>query len=133
MRLGASPTPSSRATSTRSYRTPPNGSRLLPTGLDTNEFVHSFVKNAGLGFAIPYLHNGEHHDYLPDFIVRLAGDGERYLILETKGYDPKEDVKAQAAQRWVRAVNASGGHGIWIYDLVSDMSKVGEAVRRASG
>ena len=101
--------------------------------LDTNDFVHSFVKNAGLGFAIPYLHNGEHHDYLPDFIVRLAGDGKRYLILEIKGYDPIEDVKAQAAQRWVRAVNASGGHGIWIYDLVSDMSKVGEAVRRAAG
>ena len=42
----------------------------------------SFVKNAGLGFAIPWLHNGEHHEYLPDFIVRLVGGGERYLILE---------------------------------------------------
>ena len=81
--------------------------------LDTHDLVHSFVKNAGLGFAIPYLHNGEHHEYLPDFIVRLAGDEERYLILETKGYDPLQEVKTQAAQtldsrgqcrRWLRFV-----------------------------
>ena len=32
--------------------------------LDTHGLVRSFVKNAGLGFAIPYLHNGEHHEYL---------------------------------------------------------------------
>lgn len=94
--------------------------------------MHSFVKNAGLGFAIPYLHNGEHHEYLPDFIVRLAGGGERYLILETKGYDPLQDVKTQAAERWVRAVNAGGGFGSWQYAVVSEMSKVGDAVGRTA-
>ena len=73
------------------------------------ESVRAFVKNAGLGFATPYLHNGEHQEYLPDFIVRLAGDAVRYLILETKGYDPPEDMKTPAARRWVRAVNADGG------------------------
>ena len=41
--------------------------------LDRHPGVRSFVENAGLGFAVPYLHNGEHRDYLPDFIVRLAG------------------------------------------------------------
>ena len=100
--------------------------------LDTHDLVHSFVKNAGLGFAIPYLHNGEHHEYLPDFIVRLVGDAERYLILETKGYDPLQDVKTQAAQRWVRAVNAGGGFGAWGYAVVSEMSRVVDAVRRAA-
>ena len=98
--------------------------------LDTHERVHSFVKNASLGFAIPYLHNGQHHEYLPDFIVRLTGDAERYLILETKGYDPLEQVKSQAAQRWVRAVNADGGFGTWDYAIVSDMGKVGATVER---
>ena len=86
---------------------------------------HSFVKNAGLGFAIPYLHNGEHHEYLPDFIVRLAGGGERYLILETKGYDPLQDVKRQAARRWVRAVNA-GDRG----DDVLERAGVADAFAR---
>ena len=100
--------------------------------LDTHERVHSFVKNASLGFAIPYLHNGQHHEYLPDFIVRLTGDAERYLILETKGYDPLEEVKSQAAQRWVRAVNADGGFGTWDYAIVSDMGKVGATVSRVA-
>ena len=100
--------------------------------LDTHDLVHSFVKNAGLGFTIPYLHNGEHHDYLPDFLVRLACDGERYLILETKGYDPLEEVKTRAAQRWVHAVNAGGGFGTWDYTVVSEMSEVGHAVTRAT-
>ena len=100
--------------------------------LDTNDHVRAFVKNAGLGFAIPYLHNGEHHEYLPDFIVRLACGEERYLILETKGYDPLKDVKTQAARRWVDAVNANGGFGTWAYELVSDPNKVGETIGRVA-
>ena len=99
--------------------------------LDTHPLVHSFVKNSGLGFAIPYLHNGEHHEYFPDFIVRLKCDGQRHLILETKGYDPLAEVKAQAASRWVRAVNAVGDFGVWSYDQIFDMSKVDEAISRA--
>jgi type III restriction enzyme len=61
----------------------------------------AFVKNSGMGFAIPYLHNGEPHDYLPDFVVRLKANGEgvvRHVILETKGYDPLESVKTAAAR-----------------------------------
>ena len=68
---------------------------------DTHPAVKSFVKNAGLGFAIPYLHNGQMHDYVPDFIVRLEGEWLRQVILETKGFDPLEDVKRAAAERWV--------------------------------
>jgi type III restriction enzyme len=30
--------------------------------IDTHELVEAFVKNAGLGFAIPYLHNGKPHE-----------------------------------------------------------------------
>lgn len=41
------------------------------------------MKNQGLGFAIPYLHDGQAHDYTPDFLVRL--DNGVHLILETKG------------------------------------------------
>jgi type III restriction enzyme len=40
--------------------------------LDTHGAVECFVKNAGLGFAIPYVHNGRPHDYVPDFIARLS-------------------------------------------------------------
>lgn len=78
--------------------------------LDTHPRVAAFVKNQGLGFAIPYLHNGQQHNYVPDFIVRL--DNGVHLILETKGHDELEAVKTQAAERWVRAVNAQGSYEI---------------------
>jgi type III restriction enzyme len=86
--------------------------------IDTHRQVRSFAKNAGLGFAIPYLHNGQMHDYQPDFIIRLDGNDERFLLLETKGYDPLEAVKQAAAQRWCAAMNACGAHGAWLYRIV---------------
>lgn len=92
--------------------------------LDTHPAVYAFVKNAGLGFAIPYLHNGQPHDYLPDFIVRLRTEPRRLLILETKGFDPLQDVKAAAAARWVAAVNADGTHGTWAYELTTRIADI---------
>ena len=91
--------------------------------LDRHALVDAIVKNAGLYFTIPYLHNGEGHDYIPDFIVRLKTDPVLHLILETKGYDPLEEVKTAAAHRWVNAVNAEGSYGQWRYAIVH---KVGD-------
>lgn len=85
--------------------------------LDRHRNVRAWVKNAGLGFAIPYIHNGQPHDYLPDFIVRFEGSEEEYLILETKGYDELMELKRGAAERWCRAVNADGRFGRWRYGL----------------
>lgn len=92
--------------------------------LDNHEMVEAFVKNAGLGFTIPYLHNGQAHDYEPDFIVRLKGDPPIHLILETKGYDLRKEVKAQAARRWVDAVNAEGSYGRWEYAVVEKIREI---------
>jgi type III restriction enzyme len=91
--------------------------------LDASPHVVSFVKNQGLGFAIPYLHAGGDHEYFPDFLVRLASGVT--LVLETKGgRDELEGVKAQAAERWVSAVNADGKHGEWAYALVHNMNEI---------
>ncbi|HEX9868981.1 MAG TPA: type III restriction endonuclease subunit R, partial [Candidatus Tectomicrobia bacterium] len=92
--------------------------------IDTHELVEAFVKNAGLGFAIPYLHNGEPHDYVPDFIIRLRGEPTRHVILETKGFDPLMEVKQQAAMRWVDAVNADGSYGRWDYAMARKPEEV---------
>lgn len=92
----------------------------------THPRVAAFVKNQGLGFAIPYLHNGQKHDYIPDFIVRLI-DGV-YLILETKGYDPLEEIKVAAAERWVNAVNADGQFGEWRYTIARDPNVIPELI-----
>src|SRR5690606_18286190 len=98
--------------------------------LDTHAAVDAFVKNAGLGFAIPYLHNGQPHDYVPDFIVRMK-DGT-HLIVETKGFDDLADVKRAAAERWVNAVNADGQFGKWRYAMARSVAAVRELLDAAS-
>ena len=87
--------------------------------IDTHPMVEAFVKNDGLGFAIPYFHNGQPHDYMPDFIARLKTEPPIHLILEVKGFDPLKEVKRQAAERWVEAVNADGAYGQWEYRVVT--------------
>src|SRR4030065_1863909 len=88
--------------------------------------LHSYLTymNAGLGFAIPYLHNGQPHDYIPDFLIRLQGDPPVHLILETKGYDELMEIKAQAAQRWSKAVNTDGRFGPWNYALARSPNEI---------
>ena len=92
--------------------------------IDKHDAVAAFVKNAGLGLAIPYLDNGQMHDYEPDFIVRTKGEAPLNVILETKGYDKLKDVKRQAAERWVKAVNADGRFGRWQYQLVEKVEEI---------
>jgi len=94
--------------------------------IDTHPLVDAFVKNAGLGFAIPYLHNGQPHDYVPDFIIRLETTPVVHLILETKGFDDLAEVKAAAAERWVAAVNADGTFGIWQYAQARKIAQIRE-------
>jgi type III restriction enzyme len=101
--------------------------------LDHHPAIRSFVKNHGLQFTIPYLHNGAQHEYLPDFVARLELPDEAYLIAEIKGQDwaGTADIKGQAAIRWCEAVNATRRFGRWDYllawkvsDLVSHLDKI---------
>jgi type III restriction enzyme len=100
--------------------------------IDKHPAVAAFVKNAGLGFAIPYFHNGQMHDYIPDFMIRLVGRSQRYLILEVKGYDPLEEIKRAAAQRWVAAVSADVTYGRWRYDVARKLSDIDGIIRIAA-
>ena len=89
------------------------------------------MKNQGLGFAIPYLHAGGGHEYIPDFLVRL--DNGVTLVLETKGgRDEKAEVKEQAARRWVAAVNADGRYGEWDYAVSRDMNEIPALLNRSA-
>jgi type III restriction enzyme len=97
--------------------------------IDSHDKVAAFVKNQGLGFAIPYIHNAQAHDYVPDFLIKLI-DG-RHLILETKGYDPLEEVKVAAARRWVDAVNADGSFGRWSYAIARNPNDVPSLIDQA--
>lgn len=88
--------------------------------------VLAYVKNEGLGFEIPYTHNGRQRSYIPDFIVRLEDEhGEEdplNLIVEVTGqaYEAK-DVKAETAGNlWIPAVNNTGEYGRWAYLEIKD-------------
>jgi len=103
--------------------------------IDRHPATAALVKNAGLGFAVPYIHNGQAHEYVPDFIVRLkdgGAAGTRHVIIETKGFDELEEVKMAAAARWVAAVNTDGRYGHWAYHVARRPEKV-IAILDASG
>jgi type III restriction enzyme len=102
--------------------------------IDRHRAVQAFVKNAGLRFTIPYMHNGEMHDFIPDFIVRLMADGNQALnlILETKGFDPLRENKEAAADRWVNAVNADGRFGKWAFRMANSVADVSYILDEAS-
>jgi type III restriction enzyme len=102
--------------------------------LDTHPNVLAFAKNSGLGFAIPYFHNGQMHDFVPDYLVRLQENGRELgtLILEVKGYDEPAEVKAAAANRWCHAVNADSQHGLWVFRMVKDPTQVTAVVNDAT-
>ena len=97
--------------------------------LDQHNKVEAFVKNEQMGFGIPYLHNGQMHDYLPDFIVRLTNGVQ--LILETKGYDELKEIKEAAAVRWVDAVNADNQYGKWAYAMIQETNELDNAINNA--
>ena len=46
------------------------------------------------------------------------------LIIEVKGYDERSEVKAQAAQKWVEAVNADRTYRRWAYALAKRPAEV---------
>ena len=97
--------------------------------LESNDDVHSYVKNDHLGFEIPYIHAGKSHQYLPDFLVRLKrpedDDVDRTLIIEVSGGRKSPGptaAKAQTARnQWCTAVNNDGGWGRWGYIEISTM------------
>ena len=49
--------------------------------IDTNPAVDAFVKNAGLGFAIPYFHNGQPHGMIEKLFADEGYGFIRALIL----------------------------------------------------
>lgn len=101
--------------------------------LDGAACVSAWVKNAGLGLGVVYEHNGERHEYQPDFVARLAGSPERYLMIETKGQeDDVTEVKRAAAERWCGAVNADGRYGQWTYRMVYKEGDLAEFLLNAA-
>jgi type III restriction enzyme len=106
--------------------------------------VLAYVKNHGLGFEVPYLHQGQRRQYRPDFIVQVddghGPDDPLHLVVEIKGYrgEDAKDKKATMLTQWVPGVNALGTYGRWdfveftdVWSIDDDLkAKVQEAVGR---
>jgi type III restriction enzyme len=70
--------------------------------------VESYVKNAFLGFTIPYVEAGKERQYVPDYLLRLRtpDDNEAAVILEITGFSKDKQLKRwYVTERWLPAVN----------------------------
>ena len=98
----------------------------MAQALEDMERVICYVKNQNLGFTIPYTMNGEEHNYIPDFIVKLddgrGKDDLLNLIIEVTGEKKKDkEMKVATAKTlWVPAVNNHGGFGRWAFVEIDD-------------
>ncbi len=79
--------------------------------------VLTWVKNAFLGFRIPYIdEKGKQRDYMPDFIVRLKKKNGAFqnLIVEVSGTRFDKEAKLWTVRhRWLPSVNAVAGSYQW--------------------
>ena len=103
--------------------------------LEEMDEVVRYVKNHGLNFQIPYTHEGEEHQYIPDFIA-VVDDGRGAedrlnLIVEVSGEAKKEKkAKVETARTlWVPAVNADGRWGRWGFIEITDPWDAANAIR----
>jgi type III restriction enzyme len=98
--------------------------------LQSSPLVHSFVKNDHLDFTIPYAFEGKSHQYVPDFIARLADSGgaplDVFLIVEVSGArkspGPTEAKADTTRSLWCPSVNNVGDLGLWGYLQVRDIA-----------
>ena len=101
--------------------------------------VESYVKNAFLGFAIPYIQGGKEREYLPDYLVRIRSEnGETAnLILEITGFNKDKELKRWAVnERWLPAVNNMRqklGLAPWHFAEITDIDNIKPELERIIG
>ena len=94
-----------------------------------SDSVLSYAKNDHLGFNVYYLWNGSKRRYIPDYLIRLANG--KTLVLEVKGVDSPQNAEKRAAlDMWVKAVNAKGGFGTFVWDVIFQPAQVFDAIKK---
>jgi type III restriction enzyme len=99
--------------------------------LEQIDAVESYVKNAFLGFEIPYVDkSGAERRYQPDFLCRVRTPGGEHfnLIVEVTGFaKDKEAKRYYVHKRWLPAVNAERerlGSLPWHFVEVTDIERI---------
>ena len=100
--------------------------------------VESYVKNAFLGFEVPYVDKqGKERRYQPDFLCRIKTPAdERFnLIVEITGFSKDKELKRYyMQQRWLPAVNAQRstmGFLPWHFVEITDIERIKNALTEA--
>lgn len=106
--------------------------------LEEHEAVASYVKNDHLGMTMPYVYEGQTHQYTPDFLCRLRAqpnEATRTLIIEVSGGlkspGPTEAKADTALHQWCPAVNNHGGWGRWHYVEIRSKDKAKQLLDEA--
>jgi type III restriction enzyme len=105
--------------------------QLAAKTFESIETVESYVKNAFLGFVIPYTDKtGKDRKYLPDFLLRIKtpGGNKFNLIVEITGFSTDKEFKRYYTEhRWLPAVNAKraqfGGLS-WHFIEITDIERL---------
>jgi len=98
----------------------------MASALEEMDEVICYAKNYNLGFTIPYTINGEEHNFIPDFLVRVddgnGRDNPVNLIVEVTGEHKKDKaIKVSTARTlWIPAINNYGGYGRWAFIEITD-------------
>ncbi len=97
--------------------------------------VECYVKNHFLGFNIPYMIDGEEHQYQTDFIARVqTPTGETVnLIIEISGFSDdrtghKDAKRYYTENYWLPAANNLGKYGRWAFIEVTDIANVKQLI-----
>lgn len=100
--------------------------------------IESYVKNAFLGFEIPYVDKqGAERRYQPDYLLRVRTPGGEHfnLIVEVTGFaKDKAEKRYFVQQRWLPAVNAQRerlGLLAWHFIEIVDIERVKERLEEA--
>lgn len=102
---------------------------------EQTEAIQSYVKNAFLGFVIPYVDKqGVDRHYQPDFLCRVKTPGGELfnLIIEITGFAKDKELKRYfTTQRWLPAVNAQRerfGGLPWHFIEITDIERIKNAL-----
>lgn len=100
--------------------------------------VEAYVKNAFLGFEIPYVDKaGTERRYLPDFLLRVkTPEDERFhLIVEISGFSKdKAEKRWFVTERWLPAVKALKQETLplpWHFVEITDIERIKEQLEVA--
>lgn len=104
--------------------------QLAAKTLEKTSAVESYVKNAFLGFSIPYVADGKERHYLPDYLIKIKSAEGRYaqLILEITGFNKDKELKRWFVnERWLPAINnvrSKLGLPPWFFAEISDIDNI---------